>query len=169
MQELEALKSELALKGEELTTSLIMERFGLSRRQALRYLQKLENSSKPELDAELGMALAGRYLRSLPRVNDVLRSDLEALGQLQSESESESLALIKARREQALAIARLGGQFLKELRDLGLIENPPKGSSEEGECDESISLADHSELHAEVSEAAERELQEFQRELEGTA
>jgi len=158
-------KLELALAGKDLTAQMIMERFNISRRQADRYRAWLKEREPAELQQRSGPTLANSFLQSLPLINHVLRQDLERLNQMSSDSESESLALIKARKEQALALAKTGGQFLKELRDLGLLGTTSTSDQHDSDRDE-IEQSENSQLQDEIIEAVERELLEFERELE---
>ncbi|MBI1731042.1 hypothetical protein HYR53_10585 [Candidatus Acetothermia bacterium] len=158
LADLRDLRAELESKGETLTTAIISQRCQISKRQALRYKNLL---NQEQLEAASGGRVANSLLDLVPLMAKILKEDLRALDEMSSESQPEKLALIKTRRDQVIALSRLGSHFLKELRDLGLL---PK-SSKERSFERGLSSQMSAEMQLEIERVADEELEEFEREL----
>lgn len=161
LADLRDLRAELESEGETLTTSLISERCKVSKRQALRYKNQLDQE---QLEAASGGKVANSLLEIVPLMAKILKEDLKSLDEMKSDSQPERLALIKTRRDQVIALSRLGSQFLKELRDLGLL---PK-TSKERSFERGLSSQLSAEMQAEIERVADEELQEFECEISGS-
>jgi hypothetical protein len=161
LADLRDLRAELESKGERLNTANISQRCQVSKRQALRYKNQLDQE---ELDARSGGKVANSILEIVPLMARVLKEDLRALDKMTSDSQPGKLALIKTRRDQVIALSRLGSQFLKELRDLGLL---PK-SSKVQHFERGLSSQMSAEMQTEIERVADEELEEFEKELEGS-
>jgi hypothetical protein len=154
---------ELESNGERLTIPMIQDRLGLSRAQAGRYRRRVFGINSEQ---DMGKALVQNFVSTIPTITAILREDLGLLNEMAGDSERENLTLIKARRDQALAIARLEIQILKELKDLGVMSKDPTDriDQDQSETDQD-SNSESREFKAEILKQAERELREFELEL----
>ena len=167
ISELITIEAELIAQGKKLSTQDIMKRFGVSARQALRYKNRVSERTKQPLEPAQGYQIAQTLLTAIPLISSVLKDDLEKLNAMSGETESETLALIKARRDQSQAIARFGSQFLKELRELGLISKASNGDEQNTSArTNGESALEETEMTSEFYAEVEQELLEFQRGLE---
>ncbi len=146
-------------EGSMLTASEIAARFKISKRQAYRYLQRLNGNEDRGKVRNPESKITDSILEVAPNLIEVLKRDLKRLERIEAASEAETLSLIKQRRDQVAALAKLRSQLLEELRELGLL---PERADRNSFGSSAIESLDSQELEEQVA----RELQQFEEELQ---